>query len=78
MTWLGWTLAGLGVLWGGCVAVALPVFLVADTRNNRAHRNTGLLGYAHTLCRVPLVVVVAPLYLALVVGSLLRDRRDRG
>ena len=76
MTWLEWVVAVVAVMWGGCFALALPVFLVVDTRNNWAHGNTGLFGYIHTLARVPPLVFVAPAYLVLLAGQALGYWRE--
>ena len=76
MTWFGWVVAGLAMLWAGCFAIALPVFLVVDTRNNWVHGNTGLFGYVHTLARVPPLALIAPAYLGLVVGQALGFWRE--
>jgi hypothetical protein len=75
MTWLGWLLVAVARGWGACFALALPVFVVIDTRNNRAHGLTGPSGWAHTLARVPGLALIAPLYVALVVRQALDPRR---
>jgi hypothetical protein len=71
MTWLGWVVLGFAAVWGVCFALALPVFLVVDTCNNWAHGNKGLSGYIHTLARIPVLVIIAPLYLVLIAGQAL-------
>jgi ABC-type multidrug transport system permease subunit len=59
--------------WVGCVLLAVAVFCRQDIRNNRAH---GWFGWAHTAARMPLVAVVAPLYLWMAFRS--TRRPDRG
>ena len=76
MPWFGWVVAGVAAVWGGCFALALPVFLVVDTRNNWAHDNTGPFGYVHTLSRVPSLAVVAPAYVVVYVGQALGYWRE--
>jgi hypothetical protein len=69
-------MSGIAAGWGGCAVLALPVFLVVDTRNNWAHGNTGLFGYLHTLARVPTLGLTAPVYLVLAAGRALGFWRE--
>ncbi len=68
LTWFGWFVFGAYLLWVACFCFALPFFLIAETRNNWAHGNTGLSGHIRTLFRLPLLFTAAPMYLVMVVA----------
>jgi hypothetical protein len=76
MTWIEWVVFGVAAVWGGCLTLALPVFLIVDTRNNWSHGNRGMFGYVHTLARVPLLALIAPVYLVTLAGQAFGYWRD--
>jgi hypothetical protein len=77
LNWFMWLVAGVGIVWGACFLLILPVFLLLDTCNNRNYGKTGLLGLAHTLVRVPRLALLAPFSLAIAIKHALLLKRKR-
>ena len=75
MPWLGSAAGWIFRAWIVCALLALPVFVVLDTRNNWKHGNTGVSGYLHTLTRVGGIAFIAPLFLIMLIRQSLGSWR---
>lgn len=71
LTPFGRVVVVLGVFWGTCSLIALSLFLISDTLNNLTH-GSGWFGLYHTISRVPLLLLISPVYLAGFSLSLIR------
>ena len=63
LTPIGCVVVVLGVFWGTCFLIALPLFLIGETLDNLAH-GSGWFGVYHTIGQVLALLFFAPFYLA--------------